>query len=476
MLRSRLAHSDLRRLTALLAAMHLLAPGGTGIGSRFALAGALPGGPLEVGGPNLGSSGVPFIWDPAAMPIQYRVDPGPMAVNPSGIVVVDNPAGLARVKSMFGTWSSVTTASLSFSNAGVLLPSGAYTGGPVAGGSNPIANFNAVLQSCDNAQQSPVVFDPNGNLLGQLGLSSAIIGVTFPCSLDSAGGHIKAAGILLNGEFQDGVSSPATGNYELTANEFNQAITHEIGHLIGLDHSQINVEVLNEHGNCTSGENSGLPVMFPFAACKARVDVGLPALSPDDTAWVSKLYAGSSYASSYGTISGTVYFSDGITQAQGVNVVARSESSPQGIAFSVVSGYRFTGNLGQTVTCQDPAHPSAATCSNLGSSFGSRDATLIGTFDIPATPGNYTVQVESINTHFRGGSSVGPLRVPIPMPGVAPALSSVNVQAGAVVILNITLQGTPSRFDAFESSELIVGDPLWLWQRRADVSGQVVAR
>jgi hypothetical protein len=50
------------------------------------------------------------------------------------------------------------------------------------------------------------------------------------------------------------------------------------------------------------------------------------------------------------------------------------------------------------------------------------------------------------------------------------------VLAGAGVILNITLQGTPQRFDAFESSELTVRDPLWLWQRREDPLALAVAR
>src|SRR5215472_2793330 len=102
-------------------------------------AAAARGGPLAVGGPTLGISGQPFIWDPAAMPIQYRVDPGPMAINPSGAVVVDNATALARLSSMFSTWANVSTASVSFSNSGSLLASGAYTGGPVANGSSTLA-------------------------------------------------------------------------------------------------------------------------------------------------------------------------------------------------------------------------------------------------------------------------------------------------------------------------------------------------
>ena len=45
---------------------------------------ASAGGSLLVGGPHFGHDGQPFTWNPASMPIQYRVDPGPMAVNPGG--------------------------------------------------------------------------------------------------------------------------------------------------------------------------------------------------------------------------------------------------------------------------------------------------------------------------------------------------------------------------------------------------------
>jgi hypothetical protein len=461
-----------RQFAALAASMILLLP--------MPIVARAPGGPVDVGGPNIGISGVPMTWDPAAMPIHYRVDPGPMANAPSGSTVIDNPTGVGRVDSMFNTWKIVPTALLSFKNDGPLLSSGAYTGGPVANGSNSVSNFNALRNSCSNGEQSPVIFDPDGNLFSDLGLGSSIIGFAFSCAFDAVGGHIKAAGLAMNGKFLDGVSS----NFELTTDEFNQAMTHEIGHFLGLDHSQINVEVLKEQPlKCNADDAAGLPLMFPIFICQARVTAGFPALAPDDTAWISRLYpvttptGGKTITNSaYGTISGIVYFSDGLTAVQGANVIARQVGNPRRVAFSVVSGYLFTGNPGQTVTCQDPSNPTAATCSNLGSSFGSHNTAQIGTFDIPVTPGTYTVQVESINSNFGGGSGVGPLRVPIPMPGAAPVSSTVVVPAGTPKFVNITLQGTQPRFDAFESSELIVRDPLWLWQRRKDLLVQGVAR
>jgi hypothetical protein len=75
-----------------------------------------------------------------------------------------------------------------------------------------------------------------------------------------------------------------------------------------------------------------------------------------------------------------------------------------------------------------------------------------GRFDIPVPPGNYTLEVESIFYGFAGGSNMGPLDPPIPAPGTAAISAAISVTAGGMVVHNITLQGTASRFDAFESA------------------------
>lgn len=128
--------SLLRRFAALAASALLSAP--------MPAAASAPGGPLDVGSPKIGIYGTPMTWDPAAMPIHYRVDPGPLAKTPTGTVVIDNPTGVSRVQGMFSTWTSVQTALLSSQNDGPLLSTGAYTGGPVSNGSASVANFNAL--------------------------------------------------------------------------------------------------------------------------------------------------------------------------------------------------------------------------------------------------------------------------------------------------------------------------------------------
>jgi hypothetical protein len=427
---------------------------------------AFAGGPLVTGGPNFGIDGQPFTWDSSSMPIQYRVDSGPLAKLPFGGATVDNSAGLARLQNMLSIWQSVPTASIQFQYAGNIQPTGSFAGGDVA----TAADFNAVYGACTAGQQNPIIFDSDGSIVRDLGLPPDIIGFASPCKLDTSTGHIVTGFALLNGEFQDGVSLGA--NFELTPAQFDQAITHELGHFLGLDHSQINVSILDGQLPCSVDNLAGLPLMFPIAYCQARIDAGLPVLSPDDMAWISKLYPNNAFGANYGTISGVVYFSDGRTPAQGVNVIARRVDDPSTaaneslrIAVSVVSGSLFTGNPGQSVT-GDNDH---------GDSSGSRNPQLVGYYEIPVPPGIYTVEVESIRSSFESGSSVGPLNPPVPSPGRAEfwdknesafdlpaAFDTVSISAGqSVKNIDFILNGTPSRFDQFEDGLLSM-----LWRNK----------
>lgn len=454
---------------------------------------ATAGGPLIVGGPAFGTPGTPLIWD-VSVPVSYRVDGGPLSMNLFGAVVIDNPSGLARVESMFQVWQDVPASKISYTNAGPLLNSGAFIDGDV----NSIEELAAVFASCDANEQSPIVFDADGSMFAVLFGESGVIGFAGPCALDAATGTITAGLAVMNGRFQDGVTdfniSPA--NFELTAAEFDEVFTHEFGHFSGLDHSQINVNVLSgQPGSCSTESLAGLPLMFPFLFCQARSTAGLPVLAPDDVAWISKLYPNPSFSTTHGTISGFIFFSDGITAVQGVNVIARrvdsaatTENESLRIAFSVVSGFLFTGNPGQDVTadylpCDPPsACPGGFAGNNSGgSAFGSRDPLLIGFYEIPVTPGSYTIEVESISEFFVGGSGVGPLSPPIPNPGpdekwnfnespsdVVTDSNAVSVTAGQVVSdVNIILNETGPRFDSFESSDIALlmfqsGLPYWL--------------
>lgn len=429
------------------------------------------GGPLSVTGSAAQNPGQAFVWN-VSTPIRFTVDGGPLSVTPTGATVINNSQGVARVQALFQNWQSVPTTTISYSYAGKITAPGLSSSGDV----KTIQDFNAVLGTCNSGSQNPVIFDADGSLLRALGLDPLVIGFSGTCKLDPQAGYIISAFVFLNGEFQDGVTNPTNNNYELTADQFDEAITHEMGHFSGLGHSQINLDLYQSGfvGNCPLDELAGLPLMFPVEFCQSRKSAGLPILAPDDVAWISKLYPNSTYASSFGTISGFIFFSDGITHVQGLNVIARRVDDPstpenesQRIASSVVSGFQFTGNPGQSITGDNTG----------GSSLGSRNPALIGYYEIPVTPGTYTVQTENIDAAFTGGSSVGPLDPPALTYGAFeywhlnesafddPSVKgSVIVQAGQKLSnINIILNQTPPRFDLFEDGEAQLKQPPFLF-------------
>jgi hypothetical protein len=218
--------------------------------------------------------------------------------------------------------------------------------------------------------------------------------------------------------------------------------------------------------------------MFPVLLCQARKDVGLPVLSPDDVAWISSLYPNANTVTEYGTISGTVFFSDGVSQVQGANVIARqlddpgtAEDESRGIAVSAVSGYRFTANPGQSVTANMPA---TAEHNVNGSPIGSRNPALIGFYEISVPPGSYTVEVESVLQEFVGGSGVGPLDPPVPLPGepefwnttesafdIPLQRDTITVHAGDKITgIDIILNFPFPRFDQYEDSGKLLDAPM----------------
>jgi hypothetical protein len=394
------------------------------------LAGALAAGIASAGGPlALRSNGQAYVWSTATA-IQYRTDDGPL----SG--TVSENAARTRVQAMFAVWQDVASASIRYNRAGFIENAPGFSDGDVS----TAAEFNAIEGDCGDGNQSPIVYDATGAIFDAVIGDDAVIGFAGPCAVNPNSGLIIAGHAVMNGLFQDGQGGP---NMELTAAEFDATFIHEFGHFSGLDHSQVNVGCAN--GFCSADDLAGLPTMFPFLVTDQQ-----GTLSIDDVAWISKLYpqgGAGGFTATHGTISGRVYFSDGETQMQFANVVARQIDAggdeDRRFAASVVSGFRFRACRPNPIT-----NPPEEDCPPAGS----EDPDLIGFYEIPVPAGSYTIEVESIDPGFTAGSSVGPSDFPIAMPGTAPApIGPVTIAAGATSPgHDITVLGTPPRFDQFE--------------------------
>ncbi|RMF65044.1 MAG: hypothetical protein D6743_08455, partial [Calditrichaeota bacterium] len=327
------------------------------------------------------NTGVPYKWDPA-QPVPYNPDQGMLGVltNAQAVQLVDDNVKL---------WDNqhIPTSSLSFTNAGS-LPIDVQTAAD-------FAQFDS-----KNDSINPVIFDVDGSLLDDLGFDPGVLGfasVEFIRTI--APFYILEGKAVLNGNWIDGDS---TDGVETTVEVMGSTLTHEIGHYLNLDHTQVNGQFFigddDDPGFVTYGDPTpqSTNLMFPFF-------LGLPgeptAPNTDDIQTISALYPAGGFPAAFGTIEGSVFESDGTTPFAGADVIARNVTDPFGDAVSRVSGALF----------------------NPGAQFptgGSPDPALEGQYELPGlSPGaSYTVEIVQVNPRFTGGSGVGPIDPPAILP------------------------------------------------------------
>lgn len=306
------------------------------------------GGPLEVRkGKALSYGKKPFV---------YKYDRGNLGK-------LTNDEAIALVESLFTVWETVSTASIIFKrgNPGFLK---------FDVNAN---NFIPILRPKTDKDLNgftPIVFDDDGTILdsyiGQ-GASKISVGIGGPVVLKHGSRFsIPESQIVLNGKFINGIDTK--DDPEASIELFKRAILHEIGHAIGLDHSQINDEAISPFASKEIKES--VPLMFPKGAND------LSTITQDDASALSYLYPNSVELVNFGTIEGKIFREDGKTPVLGANVVLRNVNNPLLNAISCVSDF-LANNTGSFVF-----------------------------FAVP--PGSYTVEIEPINPAFVSGSSAGP--------------------------------------------------------------------
>ncbi len=195
---------------------------------------------------------------------------------------------------------------------------------------------------------NPVIYDTDGSIIDSIfgaGAKNNLLGF--------------ATARFANCQFTEGVAF-VSGFKPVTDTTLGVVFAHEIGHLMGLDHSQLD----NSQGIASS---ANYPLMYPIA------NRGTVTLHEDDVASVTLLYPDASLNTVYGQITGTFVLADGVTPVRGANLWAAETTT--GKVYSVVSDY-----LKQNT----------------------------GFFRILLPAGTYTLHAEAVQSNFIGASSVGP--------------------------------------------------------------------
>ena len=373
---------------------------------------AQAGGPHEIAGTAYFEStlkGVPLSW--ARGTISYYTDQGDLSP------ILPEASADAFVADAFSRWTSISTAAVSAQRAGRL--------GEDVSGANVSSSGGVIRLPIDilpSAVTLPVaiVYDADGAvtnaLLGEgAGEASSCFNNAAYGAVDnfSADAHLLHALVVLNGVC-------AQTSQQLP--DLRYRLVRVLGRVLGLDWSQMNVNVFTRNPAPSQADYDGLTIMHaqdpincvPIAICYANADQ--PKM--DDRAALSRLYPVTAenqasfpgkelFAENTVRVHGVVHFADASGQPaqpmQGVNVIARWIDPATGqpsrtYAAASVSGFLFHGNAG------NPATGFSDSTGQAFDRFGSDDTADEGFFDLAgleipngASSAQYQLSVEPLD-------------------------------------------------------------------------------
>lgn len=183
-----------------------------------------------------------------------------------------------------------------------------------------------------------VIFDDTGDIIADLvgeENRNGVVGLSQPIASDAAGLRITKGVAIFNGLLLDnGVLASTSSASEAL---FKGTILHELGHLLNLDHSQVNFDVAQacvRNGTCENAHV--IPTMYPELLTPLQGEY----LTRDDKVTISWIYPTDDFEEDFCTIAGEIFDDDG-RHLKGVNVIAKSALSgtaPMVDARAFVSG------------------------------------------------------------------------------------------------------------------------------------------
>lgn len=293
----------------------------------------------QAGGPMLvdaGKSGEPARWRNGV--VRWKADRGPLTRTITNQKAIDQ-----WVKPLFEKWKSAALAVSGRAAPAVTVALDFIFEGVVDA---DITRENYRDYTDPNfSRQTVVIFDADGtiieNFFGGAALEcgqpmNCIAGVAAPLA-DASTQVINGGFVILNGRLIDGVNT--RDNKELSAEQFKAVILHEMGHLLNLDHSQVNLEMAESCRSYNCAEGAAIPTMYPASLSREQF-----LFHRDDVVTLSWLYPSEAFLNNFCTVTGEVKNAEG-KGMQGVNVVAKNVSHPIEDARSWVSGSLYPGGV-----------------------------------------------------------------------------------------------------------------------------------
>lgn len=227
---------------------------------------------------------------------------------------IDNATGIKWVQDELDKWMSVTleNADKKFVSASTIKES--FKGKVEE--DITLSNFNKYYNN--DPGPTAVIFDEDGSITAALtgaGNENRVVGLTMPILSDDSGLYITKGILILNGMMQaNGRLSP---NQEIANSLFQAAILHELGHILNLDHGQVNY---NDASKCVLGaacaSANQIATMYPKLLAATQKE-----LSRDDKVTLSWIYPSDDFQKDFCTITGEVFDAKG-QPLKGVNVFA----------------------------------------------------------------------------------------------------------------------------------------------------------
>lgn len=264
------------------------------------------------------------------------------------------------------------------------------------------ANYNAYLVTGSGTalelaatedNLNPIAFDDDGEIIAAIAGSVNrffVLGVAGAVAFgDSTLGTIAEGQVLINCRCiadhpNEGACTVGGTTIEVSENKLSYTISHEVGHMINLDHSMANYDL---YTSSSSSDDTNLPVMFPTTS---EADQKASA-KEDDIAALGAIYPSASFLNDRCLVQGVLLESDG-DEMECVNIEATSDDVTDTI--STVTGYlapTLDFDAGNIFSLDFDC---SSNCGNFEFYLKSDKAYTLTMTDIPAT--------------FTGGSSVGP--------------------------------------------------------------------